>query len=201
MMITDRHLAEGEDALVAAVADAVDGGVNAVQLRERDLAPPELLALALRLRVVTAGRAALLVNNSLEIAIAASADGLHLSEAAEKIDTAGRPLVVGRSVHSEAAAEAAWTECSDYLVVGPVYETSSHPRSTPVGVNMIRGICAKVALPVVGVGGITAVRVEEVIASGASGVAVISAILGARSPGQAARDLREAVDAAWEDRS
>lgn len=197
MLVTDRKLAGGEDALMEAVEEAVAGGVNAVQLREKDLMPGELLRLAVRLREVIAGRAVLIVNGSLEVALAAGADGAHLPEEALMVDRPERPFVIGRSVHSREAAERAWAECSDYLIAGPVYETKSHAGIEPAGPALIEEIAGAVALPVLAVGGIAAGRVEAVMRAGASGVAVISAVLGARSPRDAARELREAVDAAW----
>ena len=197
MLITDWHLAGGEDGLVAAVSEAVAGGVNAVQLREKDLSPAELLPLAIRLRAAIAGRAVFVVNGSLEVALAAGADGIHLPEAARMVQPPERPFIVGRSVHSRETAERAWAECSDYLIAGPIYETASHAGMAPCGRRLIEEIAGVVALPVLAVGGISAGRVEEVMQAGAGGVAVISAVLGARSPRDAARELRAAVDAAW----
>jgi thiamine-phosphate pyrophosphorylase len=197
MLVTDRRPAGGEDALVAAVSEAVAGGVNAVQLREKDLAPAELLPLALRLRESTNGRAALLVNGPLEVALAVSADGVHLPEAAPMIERPERPFIVGRSVHSREAAEAAWAECSDYLIAGPVYETPSHPGVAGAGPALIEDISRAVALPIVAIGGISVDRVDEVMRAGATGVAVISAVLGSRSPGRSAAELRGALDSAW----
>jgi len=197
MLITDRNLAGSEDTLVVAVREAVAGGVNAVQLREKDLTPGELLPLAVRLREVVAERAVFVINGSAEVALAAGADGVHLPEAAPMIERPERPFIIGRSVHSREAAERAWTECSDYLIAGPVYETASHPGIEPGGPALIEEITAAVTLPVLAVGGITAGRVEEVMRAGASGIAVISAVLGARSPREAARELREEVDSGW----
>lgn len=197
MLITDRRLAGSEDALVAAVDDAISGGVNAVQLREKDLAAAELLCLAERLRAVTAGRAPLLVNGSLQVALASGADGVHLPEAAPMVERPARPFLVGRSVHSREAAERAWAECSDYLIAGPVYETASHAGAMPGGVSLVESIANAVAVPMLAVGGVDAVRVERVVRAGASGVAVISAILGAPVTREAARELKEALDAAW----
>jgi thiamine-phosphate pyrophosphorylase len=197
MLVTDRLLAGCEDALVDAVAEALEGGVNAVQLREKDLAPEDLLALARRLRAVTRDRAALIVNGSLEIALAAEADGVHLPEAAPAIERPERPFLVGRSVHSREAAVQAWAECSDYLIAGPILETKSHPNAAPSGVRLIEETVGAVAVPVLAIGGITAGRITEVVRAGASGVAVISAILGSESPAAAARGLREALEEAW----
>ena len=196
MLVTDRHLAGGEDALVAAVEAAVDGGVNAVQLREKDLPPNELLALACRLREVTAGRALLIVNGPQDLALEAGADGVHLPEGAEP----PRPpwtFTWGRSVHSAEAALHAMAEAARYVIAGPVYATRSHIGLPPAGLALIREIVPFPRVPVIGFGGITVERAREVIQAGAGGLAVISAILASESRGAAARALREAVDAAW----
>lgn len=196
MLVTDRNLAGGAQALVAAVDAAVEGGVNTVQLREKDLSSAALLTLANRLRGVTAGRALLLVNGPLEAALASRADGVHLPEVAAMVERPPRPFLVGRSVHSREAADRAWAECSDYLMAGPVFETASHAGAEPAGLRLIESIAGAVAVPVLAVGGIDAARVGHVVRSGASGVAVISAVLGARSAREAARELRYALDEA-----
>jgi len=197
MLITDRKLVSGADALVAAVEVAMEGGVNAMQLREKDLPLREILPLAERLRKVTSGRALLVVNGAPEVALASGADGVHLPEGAPMVERPSRPFLVGRSVHSREAAERAWAECSDYLIAGPVFATASHPAVEPAGLTLVEESAKVVAVPVLAVGGITAGRVEDVLRAGASGVAVISAILGAGSARDAARELREALDTAW----
>ena len=196
MLVTDRRLAGGGDALVRAVAEAVEGGVNVVQLREKDLPPAELLPLACRLREVTAGRALLLVNGPPDLALEAGADGVHLPEAAEP----PRPpwtYTWGRSVHSEIAAVHAMCEAARYLVVGPLYGTVSHSGATPLGPGIVRALAPISRVPIIGIGGITAKNAADVMRAGASGVAVISAILGAESPAEASKSLCEAVGGAW----
>lgn len=197
MLVTNRKLAGGTDGLVDAVAQAVEGGVNAVQLREKDLPAEELLPLARRLRAVTRERAVLIVNGPLEVALSAEADGVHLPEVAPPVERPSRPFLVGRSVHSREAAERAWAECCDYLIAGPVFQTPSHLAASPAGIALIEAVAGAVAIPVLAVGGITPEGVEDVLRAGASGVAVISAILGADSAGDAARGLREALEEAW----
>jgi thiamine-phosphate pyrophosphorylase len=203
MLVTDRGLAGGEDALVEAVARAVDGGVDAVQLREKDLAPADLLPLACRLREVTEGRALLLVNGPVEVALEAGADGVHLPEDGEPPrppwtrSGGGQAFTWGRSVHSAEGAYMAMGEAPRYLIAGPIYETRSHPGADPVGLNLIREIVRVSRVPVLGIGGITTERARDVVQAGAGGVAVISAILGADDHGASARALRETIDAAW----
>ena len=197
-LVTDRNLAGGPDALVDAVAQAVGNGVNLVQMREKDLPDAVQLALAQRLREVTSGRALLFVNDSVSIAEACGADGVQLSENSRSITSAraraARPLLIGRSVHGVDAAREAAAQGADLLVVGTVYDSPTHPDQPPAGVGLI-GWCAQPGVPVIGIGGITADNAGAVVQAGASGVAVISAILGDPDPAGAAARLAAAVRA------
>ena len=204
MLVTDRSLCGGVDGLVAAVEAAVRGGADAVQLREKNLASQDLLPLARRLRQASLGRALMLVNGSLDVALAADADGVHLPESAPPVQRlrkavpAGRQgFLVGRSVHSLEAGRHAEEEGADYLVAGPVYETRSHPGRQPAGPSLIEAISRSVRVPVLAIGGVSAGRVEEVVRAGASGIAVISAVLAQPDRRAAAGDLRRALDIAW----
>ena len=163
------------------------------QLREKDLAPTALERLAGRLRAEIGDRALLLVNGNADVASEVAADGLHLPAGAPFARPDGVALV-GRSVHSVEAAVKAEREGADYVIAGPIYETPSHRGVAAAGVRLISAVVASVSVPVVAIGGITAARVPDVLSAGAGGVAVISAVLGAKSPGGAARALREALD-------
>ena len=200
MAVTDRALCGGADGLVAAVEAAVSGGANAVQLREKDLTASELSALARRLREVTRGRALLIVNGPLEVAVAVGAGGVHLPEGAPMPLRPREGFLVGRSVHSLEAGRRAEAEGADYVVAGPVYATRSHPGVEPAGLALIEEIAGTVRLPVLAIGGVDAGRVGEVVRAGASGVAVISAVFAQPAEGGAAAEaLRRALDAAWSD--
>ncbi len=194
MLVSDRSLCLD---LVGAVEAAVQGGVDAVQLREKDLASQDLLPLARRLREVTRGQAALLVNGPLAVALAVEADGVHLPEDLPTVERPREGFLVGRSVHSLAAARRAEAEGVDYLIAGPVYETRTHPGREPAGLALIEEITRSVRTPTLAIGGVTAGRVEEVVRAGAAGIAVISAVLRQPDRRVAARGLRRALDAAW----
>ncbi len=201
MLVSDRSLCPD---LVGAVEAAVTGGVDAVQLREKDLPSEELLSLARRLRQATLGRAVptgrqplLLVNGPLAVALAAEADGVHLPEEAPPVERPRRSFLIGRSVHSLAAARRAEAEGVDYLIAGPVYETRSHPGREPAGLKLIEEVTRSVRTPTLAIGGVTAELVDEVVRAGASGVAVISAILAQPDERAAAEGLRRALDVAW----
>ena len=196
MLVTDRHSVGGADALVEAVDAAIGGGVNAVQLREKDLSPAELLPLAVRLREVTAGRALFLVNGPLGVALEAAADGVHLPE----YTVAPPPpwtFTWGRSVHTTVGALQAVEGAARYLIAGPLYSTATHPKEAPAGVQLIREIVPASRVPVIGIGGITQGNARDVIQAGASGVAVISAILGSPDPGASAQALSQTIQDAW----
>ena len=195
-LVTDRNLAGGPDALIDTVALAVDNGVNLVQMREKDLPDAIQLALAQRLRDVTNGKALLFVNDSVSIAEASGADGVQLTAQSRSIASAraraARPLLIGRSVHGVDAAREAAAQGADLLVVGTVYASPTHPGQPPAGVGLV-GWCAQAGVPVVGIGGITAQNAGAVMQAGASGVAVISAVLGSPNPADAASQLAAAV--------
>lgn len=200
MLVTDRSLCGGADGLVNAVAAAVAGGVNVVQLREKDLSDAEQAALAYRLRDAIGSKALLVVNDRTAVALSAGADGVHGGEASLPVDmmrreVAGR-LLIGRSVHSVPAAVAAARSGADYLVAGTVFPSRSHPGQATGGVERVRQIVAAVPIPVIAIGGITAENAADVVHAGAAGVAVIAAILTGRNAQAAATDLRAALNAA-----
>jgi len=197
MLVTDRHLAGGEDRLVETVAEAVQAGVNVVQLREKDLGAERLLPLARRLRDVTRGHAVLLINGALDVVKEVGADGLHLPEDADPPDPPWT-FIWGRSAHSAQGAMHAMGGAARYVILGPIFETRSHPDAEPLGLDVIEEVCGWALVPIIGIGGITPANAADVLRAGASGVAVISAILGERSPSGAARMLREALDVAYQ---
>ncbi|WP_298433744.1 thiamine phosphate synthase [Geobacter sp.] len=193
-LITDRHQTAGRD-LLAVVGEALAGGVTAVQLREKDLAPRELLELARALRELT-GRfgARLLVNDRIDIALAADADGVHLGEGSIPPREARRLLgperLVGVSCHTLAGAREAEEGGADFITFGPVFFTASKARyGPPVGLPPLAEAVRSVSLPVFALGGITRENAAEAMAAGAAGIALISAICAADSPRDEARAL------------
>lgn len=196
MLVTDRRRLTGR-ALVDVVAQAVAGGVNAVQLRERDLPAGELFELALAVRRALGDRALLFVNDRLDVALAAGADGIQLPEqglppeAVRRVG--GRDLIIGRSVHDADGARRAEDEGADLLVAGHVFQTTSKPDSPPLGGGGFSAIRAATGLPLVAIGGITQETAAQTVEWGADGVAAISALLEAPDPTAAARLLWQAV--------
>lgn len=200
-LVTDRRLCRGRG-LEQVVEAAVEGGCGMVQLREKDLPTSKLLELASRLRSTTSGRALFIVNDRVDVAAAAGADGVQLPEdgltvAATRM-VGGRDMVVGRSVHSVAGGVRAATDGADFLVAGSVFATASHPGAVPGGLGLISSLAGAVDAPVIGIGGIDGGNVESVMRSGASGAAVIRAISESDSPEGAARELKRRMVGAWE---
>jgi len=197
-LVTDRR--RSRIPLDAAVERAVAGGVNLVELREKDLPADELLALARRLRAVTRGRALLVVNDRVDVALVSGADGAHLPERGLPVREArallGAGRLVGRSVHSVVSAVDAERDGADYAILGTIYATSSKPGVSPAGIGLVAEAARATRLPLLAIGGVTAERAPEVMAAGAWGVAVISAVLDADDPADAARRLRAALDSA-----
>jgi len=201
-LVTDRRLcSSGSQGLEKAVAGAVRGGVDLVQVREKDLSGVRLLELAGRLRRVTEGSALLFVNGRVDVALACGADGVQLGEDAIPVEAArrvaGDALIVGRSVHTLEGALEAEQAGADFLFVGTVFPSGSHPDGETVGTQLLSEVSKRVRIPFLGVGGIDSSRVSQVMAAGASGAAVISAILSAPDPREAASYLRGAMDEAW----
>ena len=168
-----------------------------VQLREKDMPPFELLRLARRLRRITSGRALLIVNDRVDVAMLAGADGVQLGESALDVpdvrSLVGPDMLIGRSVHSEVGAVDAECQGADYLVLGTVFETASHPEGQVGGPDLVREVTEAVGIPVLGIGGITTDNAAGVMDAGASGVAVITAITMAEDPRTATSELASAV--------
>ena len=199
-LVTDRRLCRGRR-LEQVVEAAVEGGCSMVQLREKDLPAGKLLDLAVRLRSITSGRALLIVNDRVDVALAAGADGVQLPEDGLAVDAArqvGGNMLVGRSVHSVAGGVQAVADGADFLVAGSVFATASHPGAAPRGLALVGGLADAVDAPVIGIGGIDGGNVDLVMRSGAYGAAVIRAISESESPEEAARELKRRMLRAWE---
>jgi thiamine-phosphate pyrophosphorylase len=199
MLVTDRRRCAGRP-LVELVRRAVAAGVDAVQLREKDLPDDELWDLAVALRRVTAARCPLLINSRLDVALAAGADGVHLPERGLPIAAvrrlAPRGFLIGRSVHSAEGARRAEVEGADYVLLGTIFATESKPDKEPDGLGLVRQATAGLGIPCLAVGGIVPANAASVLEAGAQGVAAVSAILGAVDVEAAVLALRRHLDGA-----
>lgn len=186
------------DELAQRVSEAVDGGVDMVQLRAKDLPGGVLLALAKELDNAIQGGALLIVNERVDVAVAAASGGVQLGETGLPIQVSRRMLgdeaLVGRSVHSVDGARGAMRSGADFLLVGTMFATRSHPGEEPSGPGLLTRIrAAGVDGPMLAIGGITQHNAEQVMVAGADGVAVITAILAASDPHTAAQALKAAI--------
>jgi len=187
--------------IAKAVADAVAGGVTMVQLREPGMAAGELLEEARSLRAIARGKALLIINDRVDVAVAVEADGVQLPAAGLPSRAArgqvGKYALVGRSVHDPEAASHATRDGADFVMAGTIYKSMSKPDVKPAGVALLKEITKDTSLPVIAIGGITAERIGDVVKAGAAGVAVISAIAGAEDGKAAAEALAQALKDAW----
>jgi thiamine-phosphate pyrophosphorylase len=165
--------------LIPAVRRAVSHGVHLVQVREKDLPDGVLFDLVARVVAIAATtRCGVIVNGRFDLALAAGAHGVHLPEDGLPV-TAVRSILpkgflVGCSAHSLEAAELAARGGADYLLVSPVFATPSKAAyGAPLGIASFEGICRRIGIPVLGLGGIDRVRIPEVLRAGAAGVAGI----------------------------
>jgi len=189
--ITDERIARRADRQDVARQLAAAGGANlALHARGRALSGLEHYDLASEL---SKHRSAVFVNDRLDVAVAVKATGVQLSahslpvSAARRLDTA---WWIGKSVHDLAEADAAKAEGADYLLVGPVYPTATHPDRPPLGLEAL-GRIARLGLPVIAIGGIEPGQARAVKAAGAYGVAAIRALWDAADPADAARRMLE----------
>lgn len=190
-LVTDRHrfarlrsssvgATSEEDALVGCVAAAARAGVDLIQVRERDLDGGALTRLVHRCVEAVAGtRARVLVNDRVDVALAARAHGVHLPghgvPAARLRGIVPRGFLIGRSVHHATEAARVVEEGGlDYLVFGTVFATASKAGVAPSGVDGLAAAVAAVPLPVLAIGGISLERAAEIARSGAAGVAAIA---------------------------
>ena len=180
-MVTARHRSspEADRALIDRIGVAARAGVHLVQIRQPDFEGGALTHLVTAAVLAVRGtRARVLVNDRLDVALAAGAHGVHLradSMSAAPVRAVVPPaFIIGRSVHSpEETEEAARGGGLDYLIFGTVFSTSSKPDVRPAGVASLAAACARVPLPVLAIGGMIPERLGPVAESGAAGFAAI----------------------------
>ena len=201
--VADAEQADGD--FLALVEAALAGGVTSLQLRAKTMSGRDMYDLALRLRPLCAAASALFfVNDRVDIALAARADGVHVGVHDLPLDATrrliGPAMLLGYSPLDLADVAAAKAGGADYVGLGPVFGTASKADAQPpLGLVALAEQAHAAALPSVGIGGIHTVNAGSVIRAGADGVAVISAIQRAPDPRQAAESLFLAVHRAKRD--
>ncbi|MBV8172345.1 MAG: thiamine phosphate synthase [Candidatus Eremiobacteraeota bacterium] len=185
--------------LLNLIERAVQGGVDMVQLREKNMSDRELLALAIDcVRLCRRLGVPFIVNNRVNVALAANADGVHLGQDDLPVGDAriilGSGAIIGFSTHSPEQIDVAGDV--DYIGVGPIHETPTKPGRPAVGAELVRYAADHAAQPFFAIGGLNPTNVAEVVRAGARGVSVLRYISDSQEPNAAARALIAAMDAA-----
>ena len=197
--VTDRAWLNG-GRLADAVAAALDGGATFVQLREKALDPADLLAEARELAALCHARhVPFVVDDNVEIALAAGADGVHVgiddAPVAEIRRRVPADFIIGATCKTPEQALAAQSSGADYMGVGAVFPSPTKTNAIRITNEQLRGIVSAVSIPAVAIGGISPCNVSELAGSGVSGIAVVSAIFGAADIEAAASRLKEQAKA------
>ena len=200
-LITDRTQAKGRD-LLWLIEEALDTGVKAIQLREKDLGGRDLFLLAEKANKLCHNYgASLFVNDRIDIALAVNAAGVQLGNASVPIPVArqllGAQKIIGVSTHSLDEALDAQQQGADFVLFGPVYFTPSKATyGAPQGLNKLKETVEKISLPVYAIGGIKLENIPDLTSMGVSRVALISAIMSSDAPRKATSDLLRMIGSA-----
>lgn len=197
-LVTDRRLMSCET-IEQSVERAIAGGASVVQLREKDCSSREFYELALRVKRITEpNNVPLIINDRIDICLAADADGVHLGQSdipcreARKILGAGKLIGVSAALPEE--ARQAQADGADYLGIGAVFPTSTKDDARAVSLETLREIRAAVTIPFVVIGGVNAESITRLYGMGIDGAAVVSAVVAQKDITAAAREMRVAAE-------
>ena len=198
--VTDRAWAADEDALMAQIEAAIDGGATIVQLREKHLDEDAFLKEAERFVALCRRKGVIsIINDNVEIAVRTSADGVHVGqedlEAGKVRAMLGADKIIGVSAHTVEEALRAKAAGADYLGTGAAFVTGTKTDAKPISRETIRAVTAAVDIPVVAIGGISRDNVLELAGCGLDGVAVVSALFAQPDVKAAAEELRRLSEA------
>ncbi|MDD3014057.1 MAG: thiamine phosphate synthase [Candidatus Gastranaerophilales bacterium] len=191
-LVTDRSKFESIDEFLDAVAAALKGGVQIVQLREKNTTAQEFIQLGRKIKELCALYDAIfIINDRVDIAHIVGADGVHLGQDDIDISSArhllGNDAIVGISTHSPEQAQKAVESGADYIGVGPVFTTPTKPGRQAVGLEYVNWAAENIDIPWFAIGGIDLENVDQVIEAGAKGIAVVRAIINADNPEKSAK--------------
>jgi len=190
-LVTNSDKFASEDEFLDAVASALQGGVNILQLREKHMSAKKILELGRKLKQLCSEYGAtFIVNDRIDIAAILEADGVHLGQDDLDVKSAreilGKNSIVGVSTHAQEQALKAVEDGADYIGVGPVFATPTKEGRIPVGLDYVKWGSENIDVPAFAIGGIDEESIEQVISAGAKRVAVVRAIINAKSPQKAA---------------
>lgn len=163
----------------------IDGGADAIQLREKTMTDSEFVSLARKIHDITTKSGILLIiNDRITVAREVDADGVHLGQhdisVLEARDIIGNEKIIGVSTHNIEQARRAQKEGADYVAIGPLYPTETKMNEPPVGLEIIQEAAKEINIPFIAIGAITLENIDEVLKAGASSVAVCSAIISSK---------------------
>lgn len=193
-LVTSSDKFESDDAFLDAIASSLKGGVDIIQLREKNSSAKRIIELGKRIRqLCSLYDAIFIVNDRIDIAKIVEADGVHLGQDDADIESAreilGDSAIVGISTHAPEQAQKAQAEGADYIGVGPVFTTPTKPGRASVGLEYVKWTSENIEIPFFAIGGIDLTNLNDVISSGAKKVAVVRAIINNESPENSATEF------------
>lgn len=196
-LVTDRLSYEDEQFLTI-IEDACRGGITLLQLREKEVGGREYLRIAQAVKEITTKyKVPLIIDDRLDIAMAVSAEGVHVGQSDVPVAVARKLLgpakIIGATAKTVPQAITAYEEGASYLGVGAIHETTTKVHTVRTSVDTLDAICAAVPIPVVAIGGLNQINMQVLVSSKIAGIAVVSAIMKSPEPERSTRLLKEMV--------
>ena len=197
-------ITQPDPALTEKVREAIRGGADVIQLRDKNATDEDLTRQAKKLLQVTHRLGVpLIVNDRTAVAKTSGADGVHLGQEDGSLNAAktilGKNAIFGRSTHSPEQSLAAEKEGFDYIGVGPVFETPTKAGRPAAGLDTVRFASQNIRIPFIAIGGINAENIQQVMQAGAKAFAVVRAVLGSADPRRSARLLKTGIEEKWDE--
>lgn len=198
-LVTNSDKFENDDAFLDAVASALKGGVDILQLREKTMPANRIIELGKKIKLLCAEYGAtFIVNDRVDIAYVLEADGVHLGQDDMDVESArkilGNNAIIGVSTHAPVQAQKAVADGADYIGMGPVFTTPTKPGRKSVGLEYVEWVSNNIDIPAFAIGGIDLDNVNEVIEHGAKRIAVVRAIINAENPEYAAKQFYSIIN-------
>ena len=193
-LVTNSDKFESEDLFLDAVASALKGGVDILQLREKNMPANKIIELGKKVKLLCAEYGAtFIVNDRVDIAYVLDADGVHLGQDDMDIESArkilGSNAIIGISTHAPEQAQKAAADGADYIGMGPVFTTPTKPGRQSVGLEYVKWVSENIKIPAFAIGGIDLDNVQDVVNAGAKKIAVVRAIINSDNPEKAAQEF------------
>jgi thiamine-phosphate pyrophosphorylase len=197
-LVTNSDKFGSDDEFLDAIASALEGGVDVLQLREKTMPANRIVELGRKIKQLCLQyETTFIVNDRVDIALILEADGVHLGQDDLDVNSAreilGGKCIIGVSTHEPPQALKAVADGADYIGVGPVFATPTKQGKTPVGLEYVKWACENIDIPFFAIGGIDEENVEQVLNAGAEKIALVRAIINAKSPCQASKNFIETI--------